>query len=80
MIIVETCPECGADLVNEVLCSYPPIPAKLCPQCGWSWVGEREEIRRVPFEPNKSVYESLARGLGDAIAYERGDKNRGQVL
>ena len=50
MIVIETCPECGHDLLNEVLCTYPPIPKKVCMNCGWSWVGEREEIVRVPFD------------------------------
>lgn len=52
MIIIETCPECGHDLVDLVLTSYPPIPAKQCPRCGWHWVGEREEVVRVPFGGN----------------------------
>ena len=49
MIIIETCPKCGHDLQNEVLCTYPPIPRKVCCNCGWSWTGESEKIRRVPF-------------------------------
>ena len=49
MIIIETCPECGHDLRDEVICTYPPIPRKACYNCGWSWEGEREEIVRVPF-------------------------------
>ena len=52
MIIIETCPECGHDLLDEVLCTYPPIPKKVCTKCGWSWVGKREEIVRVPFDRN----------------------------
>lgn len=49
MIIVETCPECGYDLINEQICTYPPIPKKYCPVCGWSWEGTPEPIVRVPF-------------------------------
>lgn len=52
MIIIETCPECGHDLVDLVLTTYPPIPAKQCPRCGWRLEGEREEIIRVPFGEN----------------------------
>lgn len=56
MIVIETCPECGHDLLDEVLCTYPPIPKKVCTRCGWSWTGKREEIVRVPFDRNlKSV-------------------------
>lgn len=51
-IIIETCPKCGHDLQNEVICTYPPIPRKSCPSCGWSWEGEREEVIRVPFGSN----------------------------
>ncbi len=49
MIIIETCPKCGHDLTDEVICTYPPIPRKICHNCGWSWEGKREEIVRVPF-------------------------------
>ena len=49
MIIIETCPKCGGDLLNEVIDIYPPIPCKRCLNCGWSWEGEQEKIVRVPF-------------------------------
>lgn len=49
-IIIETCPKCGHDLMDEVICTYPPIPRKVCYSCGWNWEGEREEIVRVPFD------------------------------
>ena len=49
-IIIETCPKCGHDLHDLVICTYPPIPRKECHNCGWSWEGEREEIARVPFD------------------------------
>lgn len=50
MIIIETCPKCGHDLHDLVICTYPPIPKKECWNCGWSWEGEREEVVRVPFD------------------------------
>ena len=56
-IIIETCPKCGHDLIDEVICTYPPIPRKSCPSCGWSWEGEREEVIRVPFGGNSFVYD-----------------------
>lgn len=49
MIIVETCPKCGHDLVDEVLTVIPPIPRKSCPKCGWFWEGEPDQVVRVPF-------------------------------
>ena len=52
MIIIETCPKCGGDLLNEVIDIYPPIPCKRCLNCGWSWEGEQEKIVRVPFGGN----------------------------
>lgn len=51
-IIIETCPKCGHDLMNEVICTNPPIPKKGCPNCGWSWTGEPEEVIRMPFGGN----------------------------
>jgi hypothetical protein len=47
MVIIETCPKCGHDLQDLVICTYPPIPRKECHNCGWSWEGEREEVVRV---------------------------------
>lgn len=51
MIIIETCPECGYDLVNEVICTLPPINCKVCYRCGWRWEEKPEDIKRVPFQP-----------------------------
>lgn len=52
MIIIETCPECGHDLIDEVICTAPPIPRKVCHNCGWNWEGHLEEVVRVPFSGN----------------------------
>lgn len=52
MIIIETCPKCGHDLRDEVICTYSPIPRKVCWNCGWSWTGKPEKITRVPFGGN----------------------------
>jgi hypothetical protein len=35
--------------MNEIICTYPPIPRKVCYNCGWSWEGEQEKVIRVPF-------------------------------
>lgn len=51
-IIIETCPKCGHDLHDLVICTYPPIPQKKCFNCGWEWTGEPEEVIRVPFGGN----------------------------
>ena len=56
MIFIETCPKCGHDLRDEVICTYPPIPRKVCWNCGWSWTGEREKIKRVPFGGNTNTF------------------------
>ncbi len=52
MIIVETCPKCGSPLVDEVIATFPPIPAKRCFNCGWYWEGEPEPIEYRPFNEN----------------------------
>lgn len=66
MIVIETCPECGGDLIGMMLASYPPIPQKLCSRCGWSWTGKAEEVTRIPFGGN-SYYETYKSNVGDII-------------
>lgn len=51
-MIVETCPKCGAVLMNTVICTNPPIPCKDCPACGWHWEGTPEPIEYIPFGGN----------------------------
>lgn len=53
MMIIETCPTCGHDLVHLVIATYPPIPKKKCFNCGWEWTGERDGVVRVPFDLDK---------------------------
>lgn len=56
-IIIETCPKCGHDLHDEVICTNPPIPKKSCWNCGWHWTGEPEQVIRQPFGGNSYVFE-----------------------
>ena len=51
-IIIQTCPECGADLERGTYATYPPINVWYCPKCKWKYE-KREPIKRVPFEPPK---------------------------
>lgn len=53
MIVIETCPVCGSDLHDLVVCTYPPISQKCCLSCGYTWESEREEIVRIPFSPKE---------------------------
>ena len=55
MIIIETCPRCGADLINTVIATFPSIPRKVCPNCSWHWEGKREEIKRIPFQEKEDI-------------------------
>lgn len=48
-MIIETCPRCGTELMNHVIDTYPPIPCKYCPACGWRWEGKPEPIEYKPF-------------------------------
>lgn len=59
VMIIETCPRCGADLVTFVLTCDPPVPKKECLCCGWSWTGEPEEITRVPFGEDTYVSDQM---------------------
>lgn len=51
-IIVETCPNCGHDLRDLVIATYPPILKKECWNCGWCWTGKQEKVIRIPFGGN----------------------------
>lgn len=51
-IVIETCPRCGGVLHDIMLASNPPIPRKECFSCGWSWMGEPEEVIYQPFGGN----------------------------
>ena len=54
MKIIETCPRCGADLINVVIAASPEIIRKECWSCGWASQGEKEEVVRIPFGGNRS--------------------------
>lgn len=55
MIIIETCPRCGHDLVDSMIYTYPPIPVKECPRCGWRYERTPEKVVRVPFNEDSYV-------------------------
>lgn len=52
MDIIYTCPECGNDLEDTVLTTYPPKYEKRCLKCGWSYTeGSDGRTLRIPFQP-----------------------------
>ena len=51
-MIIYTCPRCGTDLIDKVICTYPPKVQKWCPSCGWTYTEDHEEVIRVPFGGN----------------------------
>ena len=59
-IIIYTCPKCGGDLIEEVICTYPPIYVKHCTKCGWK--EERmDEIVRIPYEKKDKKEKDLSK-------------------
>lgn len=56
MKIIETCPRCGADLIDVVIATYPDIIRKECWSCGWASHGEKEEVIRIPFGGNSNWF------------------------
>ena len=63
MKIVETCPRCGADLIDVVIATCPEIIRKECWSCGWASQGEKEEVVRIPFGGNRS-YPDIFSSMG----------------
>ena len=55
MIIIETCPKCGHDLIDTMIAVCPPLPQKMCPSCGWYWEGEPDKVVRIPFGGNMTT-------------------------
>lgn len=53
-MIIETCPKCGATLMNYVITTYPPISAKKCLKCGWLWEEKQTPIITVRFDPEEN--------------------------
>ena len=51
-MVIYTCPRCGTDLIDKVICTYPPKVQKWCPSCGWTYIEDHEEVIRVPFGGN----------------------------
>jgi len=47
-MIIQTCPDCGADLEQQILTSNPPKRKVRCPMCGWEHT-ETEETIRIPY-------------------------------
>ena len=60
MKIIETCPRCGADLIDVVIATSPEIIRKECWSCGWASQGEKEEVVRIPFGGNRSWPDTTA--------------------
>ena len=48
MILVETCPKCGHDLIGLCLDSYQYVME--CFNCGWRSKAEQDEIIRIPYQ------------------------------
>ena len=44
-MIIETCPKCGAVLMDTIICTNPPIPCKDCPSCEWHWEGNPDVVK-----------------------------------
>jgi len=59
MRIIETCPECGADIVTVMVATYPPKETKRCLQCGWFWEEGDEDVVRIPFVPPEKKRETI---------------------
>lgn len=66
-VIIEICPKCGRDLLDEVIYTYPPTIRKICLGCGWSWEDKRDEIDSFPFDDNDLKMETDNSLLNDFL-------------
>ena len=54
MTLIYTCPQCGGDLHEECLATYPPQYVIRCFACGWSEkMADNNNIVRVPYIRNE---------------------------
>ena len=51
-MIIYACPRCGTNLIDTVICTYPPKVQKWCPSCGWTYTEDHEEVISIPFRGN----------------------------
>ena len=54
-MIVYTCPECGNDLHEITLTSYPAQRKIYCSNCGWS-ITTRDEIFKIPYQTETTSF------------------------
>ena len=47
-MIIYTCPECGHDLTEVILTTYPAKREMCCMNCGWSVI-LKNQIQRIPY-------------------------------
>ena len=63
MRVIYTCPQCGADIQEQVIATMPPINRKVCLNCGWSYEEPRDDrVMRVQFgsDPSWDLFGSPA--------------------
>lgn len=62
-MIVFACPECGYELREQVVCTYPPFHVVDCPNCGYH--NEKlDTITAVPYTVDTSDLTILHRPYG----------------
>lgn len=73
-MIIETCPKCGSDLVESMICTMPPVRQKTCSFCGWSWESRPADVIRIPFNESEQEYQ-LTCGVQECSAVLNTDYN-----
>lgn len=83
-MIIYICPECGGDLVDYVITTYPPIQAKKCLRCGWRWESQTtpmtnadrirgmsdEKLTEFLLRRDLEAAKKLAEAAGFSITYD----------
>lgn len=81
MIVIETCPNCGNDLITVQYSCMPPVIKKTCSVCGFYTDAYEEKVIRIPYGSDiKLDYQSpLTASFRTETSQESAERTFGDV-